>query len=76
MVVPWAHGLHVDQRLQRIVLTNEYRAMDTYRAATTVESYLRTARTSMATDMNVRAGQAVTRPHVMVGLPGLKRGEY
>jgi DMSO/TMAO reductase YedYZ molybdopterin-dependent catalytic subunit len=78
MVVPWAHGFKSIKWLQRIILTNEYRAMDTYASGNNeTESYLKTAAYIDGNDLNVRAGQAVTMTGtVMVGLPGLKRVEY
>lgn len=78
MVVPWAHGFKSIKWLQRIVLTNEWRALDTYASGNNeVESYLKTAAYIDGNDVNARAGQAVTMTGtVMVGLPGLKRVEY
>ncbi len=78
MLVPWAHGFKSVKWLQRIVLTNEYRAMDTYAAANNdPESYLKTAAYIDGSDVTSRVGQAVTMTGTaMVGLPGLKRIEY
>jgi DMSO/TMAO reductase YedYZ molybdopterin-dependent catalytic subunit len=78
MLVPWAHGFKSIKWLQRIVLTNEYRANDTYALNNNdPESYLKTA-------AYIDEGPALfpaRRPVVvtgtaMVGLPGLKRIEY
>jgi DMSO/TMAO reductase YedYZ molybdopterin-dependent catalytic subunit len=78
MVVPWAHGFKSIKWLQRIVLTNEYRAMDTYANGNNeTESYLKTAAYIDGPPLNVAAGRAVTiTGTAMVGLPGLKRVEY
>jgi DMSO/TMAO reductase YedYZ molybdopterin-dependent catalytic subunit len=44
MVVPWAHGFKSIKWLQRIVLTNDYKANDTYALQNNdPESYLKTA---------------------------------
>ena len=44
MVVPWAHGFKSIKWLQRIVLTNDYQANDTYADANNdPDSYLKTA---------------------------------
>ena len=44
MVVPWAHGFKSVKWLQRIVLTNDYQANDTYALQNNdPESYLKTA---------------------------------
>ncbi len=44
MVVPWAHGFKSIKWLQRIVLTNDYQANDTYALQNNdPESYLKTA---------------------------------
>jgi DMSO/TMAO reductase YedYZ molybdopterin-dependent catalytic subunit len=78
MVVPWAHGFKSIKWLQRITLTNEYRAMDTYALANNdPDSYLKTAAYIDGGTENVRVGRPLTiTGTVMVGLPGLKRVEY
>jgi len=78
MVIPWAYGFKSIKWLQRILLTNEYRAMDTYAQQNNdPEAFLKTAAYIDAGNDNVRAGQAVTLTGlVMVGLPGLRRVEY
>ena len=44
MVVPWAHGFKSIKWLQRVVLTNDYKANDTYALQNNdPESYLKTA---------------------------------
>jgi len=78
MVVPWSYGFKSIKWLQRILLTNEYRAMDTYAQQNNdPESYLKTAAYIDVGDVVGRAGQAITMTGtVMVGLPGLRRVEY
>lgn len=78
MVIPWSYGFKSIKWLQRIVLTNEYRAMDTYALQNNdPESFLKTAAYIDGSDVNARAGQAVTMTGtVMVGLPGFRRVEY
>ena len=78
MIVPWAYGFKSIKWLQRIMLTNEYRAMDTYATQNNdPESFLKTAAYIDGNDVTARVGQAVTMTGtVMVGLPGVKRVEY
>ena len=78
MIVPWAHGFKSIKWLQRIVLTNNYQANDTYASGNNeVESYLKTAAYVDPAPPPVAAGQPlVVSGTVMVGLPGLKRVEY
>jgi DMSO/TMAO reductase YedYZ molybdopterin-dependent catalytic subunit len=78
MIVPWAHGFKNIKWLQRIVLTNNYQANDTYNNGNNdVESHLKTAAYVENGNATVRAGQPVTvTGHVIVGLSGLKRVEY
>ncbi len=78
MVIPWAYGFKSIKWLQRIVLTNEYRAMDTYALQNNdPESFLKTAAYIDGNDVMARVGQAVMMTGTaMVGLPGLKRVEY
>jgi DMSO/TMAO reductase YedYZ molybdopterin-dependent catalytic subunit len=78
LVVPWAHGFKSIKWLQRITLTNEHRAMDTYAAANNEsESYLKTAAYIDGNAENIPAGRpVVVTGTVMVGLPGLRRVEY
>ena len=43
MIVPWAHGFKSIKWLQRIMLTNDYKANDTYADANNdPDSYLKT----------------------------------
>ena len=78
MVIPWAHGFKSIKWLQRICLTNDYKANDTYAEQNNdPESYLKTA----AYLENVPAKIAADKPTrisglAMSGLSGLKRVEY
>ncbi|MBI2803773.1 MAG: molybdopterin-dependent oxidoreductase [Planctomycetes bacterium] len=78
MVIPWSYGFKSIKWLQRIVLTNEYRAMDTYAQGNNdPDSFLKTAAYIDGNDVNARVGQPITMTGtVMVGLPGLRRVEY
>jgi DMSO/TMAO reductase YedYZ molybdopterin-dependent catalytic subunit len=78
MIVPWAHGFKSIKWLQRIVLTNDFQANDTYASGNNeVESQLKTAAYVDPAPLPVAAGQPlVVTGTVMVGLPGLKRVEY
>jgi DMSO/TMAO reductase YedYZ molybdopterin-dependent catalytic subunit len=78
MVVPWAHGFKSIKWLQRIVLTNDFRANDTYANQNNdPDSYLKTAAYLDAGPEVFRAGEpVVVRGTAMVGWSGLKRVEY
>lgn len=79
MLVPWAHGFKSVKWLQRIVLTNDYRANDTYAERNNdPESYLKTAAYfDDLREQRIPAGRsAVVRGSAMVGWPGLQRVEY
>jgi DMSO/TMAO reductase YedYZ molybdopterin-dependent catalytic subunit len=78
MIVPWAHGFKSIKWLQRIVLTNEFRANDTYANNNNdPESHLKTAAYVDAGPVVVRAGEGiVVTGTVMVGISGLRRVEY
>lgn len=78
MVIPWAHGFKSIKWLQRITLTNEWRAMDTYANGNNeTESFLKTAAYIDGPALDVPAGRPITiTGTAMVGLPGLKRVEY
>jgi len=77
MIVPWAHGFKSIKWLQRIVLTNDYRANDTYAAGNNdIESYLKTAAYLDPGPATYRAGDAITLTgSAMVGWSGLRRVE-
>jgi DMSO/TMAO reductase YedYZ molybdopterin-dependent catalytic subunit len=77
MVIPWAHGFKSIKWLQRITLTNEFRANDTYAAANNdPESHLKSAAYLDEIPDSFPAGQPV---HVgglaLCGLSGLSRVE-
>jgi DMSO/TMAO reductase YedYZ molybdopterin-dependent catalytic subunit len=78
MIVPWAHGFKSIKWLQRIVLTNNFQANDSYASGNNdVESYLKTAAYVDSGPEQVPAGQpVVVTGNAMVGLSGLKRVEY
>jgi DMSO/TMAO reductase YedYZ molybdopterin-dependent catalytic subunit len=78
MIVPWAHGFKSIKWLQRIVLTNNFQANDTYAGGNNdVESHLKTAAYVDAGPEVFKSGQPITvTGTVMVGLSGLRRVEY
>jgi len=79
IVVPWAHGFKSVKWLQRIVLSNNYQANDTYAEQNNdPESYLKTAAYFDFTAAETfPAGKPIDiRGTAMVGMPGLKRVEY
>jgi hypothetical protein len=78
MLVPWAHGFKSIKWLQRIVLTNDYQANDTYANGNNdVESHLKTAAYLDDGPTKFTAGKpAVIRGTAIVGLSGIKRVEY
>lgn len=78
MVVPWAHGFKSIKWLHRIVLTNDYKANDTYvNGNNDPESHLKTAAYQGGGPTKFPAGKPVVLSGtVLVGLSGLKRVEY
>ncbi len=78
MVVPWAYGFKSIKWLQRITLTNDYRANDTYATQNNdQDSYLKTAAYLDPGSEPFRAGRAVViTGTAMVGWSGLRRVEY
>jgi DMSO/TMAO reductase YedYZ molybdopterin-dependent catalytic subunit len=78
LVVPWAHGFKSIKWLQRITLTNDFKANDTYAEANNdPDSYLKTAAYLDEGPESFTAGQPVViTGTVMVGWSGLKRVEY
>ncbi len=78
MVVPWAHGFKSIKWLQRIVLTNDYKANDTYALQNNdPESYLKTAAYLGKGDRSFKAGRPILiEGTAMAGWSGLKRVEY
>ena len=78
MIVPWAHGFKSIKWLQRITLTNDYKANDTYADANNdPDSYLKTAAYLDDGPQTFKAGEPIViRGTAMVGWSGLKRVEY
>jgi DMSO/TMAO reductase YedYZ molybdopterin-dependent catalytic subunit len=78
MVVPWAHGFKSIKWLQRIILTNDFRANDTYADANNdPDSYLKTAAYLDNGPQVFKAGEVVSvLGTAIVGWSGLKRVEY
>jgi DMSO/TMAO reductase YedYZ molybdopterin-dependent catalytic subunit len=77
MVVPWAHGFKSIKWLRRIVLTNDYKANDTYALQNNdPESYLKTAAYLPKGPSSFPAGAPlVVEGSAMVGWSGLERVE-
>jgi hypothetical protein len=78
MIVPWAHGFKSIKWLQRVTLTNDCRANDTYAQANNdPESYLKTMARIDDGPEAFPAGRPITLTGVaMVGWSGLRRVEY
>lgn len=78
MVVPWAHGFKSIKWLQHIVLTNDYRANDTYAEKNNdPESHLKTAAYMDDVAAKTPAGQPVTVSGLAIsGWSGLDHIEY
>jgi len=78
MLVPWTHGFKSIKWLHRLVLTNDYRANDTYAEANNdPESHLKTAAYLESVPDRLRGDNPVViRGTVICGLSGLKRVEY
>jgi DMSO/TMAO reductase YedYZ molybdopterin-dependent catalytic subunit len=78
LVVPWAHGFKSIKWLQRITLTNDFKANDTYAEANNdPDSYLKTMAQIDECPQVFKAGEPVgLRGTAMVGWSGLKRVEY
>lgn len=78
MVIPWAHGFKSIKWLQRIVVTNDYRANDTYAEQNNdPEAPLKTAAYLDNLPAKVPAGQPLPlNGLVIAGWSGLKRVEY
>jgi hypothetical protein len=78
MIVPWAHGFKSIKWLQRITLTNDYKANDTYAEANNdPDSYLKTAAYLDEGPEAFKAGEEMTiTGRAMVGWSGLERVEY
>ena len=78
MVIPWAHGFKSIKWLQHIVVTNDYKANDTYAEQNNdPESHLKTAAYLDDLPAKIPAGQPVLISGLVIsGLSGLKRVEY
>jgi hypothetical protein len=78
MVIPWAHGFKSIKWLQQIVVTNDYKANDTYAEQNNdPESHLKTAAYLDDLPAKIPAGQPVSVSGLVIsGLSGLKRVEY
>jgi hypothetical protein len=78
MVVPWAHGFKSIKWLQGIVLTNDYKANDTYAEANNdPESHLKTAAYIGEFASQFRAGETITLGgQVISGMSGVARVEF
>ncbi len=78
IVVPWAHGFKSIKWVQRVTLTNDSKANDTYALANNdPDSYLKTAAYLDGGEVVARAGaDVVVAGTAMVGWPGLRRVEY
>jgi DMSO/TMAO reductase YedYZ molybdopterin-dependent catalytic subunit len=78
MLIPWAHGFKSIKWLQKIVLTNDYRANDTYAEANNdPESHLKTAAYPESIPDRIPGGKpVVVRGTVISGMSGLERVEY
>src|SRR6185436_13978275 len=78
MVIPWAHGFKSIKSLQQIVLTNDFKANDTYAEQNNdPESHLKTAAYLDELAGKFPSGQPVFVSGLVIsGLSGLKRVEY
>ncbi len=78
MIIPWAHGFKSIKWLQRIVLTNDYRANDTYAEQNNdPESHLKTAAYIDTFPEQQPAHKVVFVSGLAIsGLSGLERVEY
>lgn len=78
MIVPWAHGFKSIKWLRKIVLTNDFKANDTYANANNdPESHLKTAAYLDDVPGKAAAGRDVFISGLAIaGLSGLKRVEY
>jgi DMSO/TMAO reductase YedYZ molybdopterin-dependent catalytic subunit len=78
MVIPWAHGFKSIKWIRRIVLTNDYKANDTYAEQNNdPESHLKTAAYLDDLPAKFQAGQPILISGLVIsGLSGLTRVEY
>ena len=77
MVIPWAHGFKSIKWLQRIFVTNDFKANDTYAEQNNdPESHLKTAAYLDELPAKIPSGQPVLISGLVIsGLSGLKRVE-
>jgi DMSO/TMAO reductase YedYZ molybdopterin-dependent catalytic subunit len=78
MIIPWAHGFKSIKWLQHIVVTNDYKANDTYAEQNNdPESHLKTAAYVDEIPAKLPAGRPVEIGGLVIsGLSGLQRVEY
>jgi DMSO/TMAO reductase YedYZ molybdopterin-dependent catalytic subunit len=78
MIIPWAHGFKSIKWLQRIAVTNDFRAMDTYANSNNdPESHLKTAAYIDHAPEKFPAGQPIFMTGLaLAGLSGLQRVEW
>ena len=78
MIVPWAHGFKSIKWLQRIVLTNNFQANDTYANGNNdVESWMKTSARIVSRPAKIKAGQPVPMTGMaQVGISGLTKVQY
>jgi hypothetical protein len=78
MVIPWAHGFKSIKWLQRIVVTNDYKANDTYAEQNNdPESHLKTAAYLDDLPAKIPASHSLLVSGLVIsGLSGLKGVEY
>jgi DMSO/TMAO reductase YedYZ molybdopterin-dependent catalytic subunit len=78
LIVPWAHGFKSIKWLQRIAVTNDFRANDTYANQNNdPESHLKTAAYIDQAPDRFASGQPISLGGlVLSGLSGVKRVEY
>ena len=78
MIVPWAHGFKSIKWLQRIVLTNDYKANDTYALQNNdPESYLKTAAYLDKNPLTFKSGGPIEVEGTAIsGWSGLDRMEF
>jgi len=78
LVIPWAHGFKSIKWLQRIAVTNDFKAMDTYANQNNdSESHLKTAAYIDHAPEKFRAGQPIFFTGLALsGLSGLQRVEW
>jgi hypothetical protein len=78
MVIPWAHGFKSIKWLRSIILTNDYKANDTYALQNNdPDSYLKTAAYLGKGTLTFKAGEpALIEGTAIAGWSGLQRVEY